>query len=230
MTGVQTCALPISESALQLGSENDLPTTQQITFSLKSTAPFPRNGRIEIASLDDSLHTELTVAAGTLVLQDRHTLLGTLDPLKTFGTSAFGPLRLRAVNPEGISGSWISLATLVRLPTFTNLKCTPEVTAACTLSGTDLYLVDSIAADAAFTTPTPVPEGFVGSSLPLSRPASLPLSLSATRPVSATIYLRLRDDAAATNSMTIPVLAIPAPSAAASAAVGAQPNGQTSKR
>jgi hypothetical protein len=219
-----------AESALQLGSENDLPTNQQLTFSLKSTAPFPRSGKIEIASLDDSLHTELTVAAGTLVLQDRHTLLGTLDPLKTFGTSAFGPLRLRAVSPDGISGAWIPLATLVRLPTFTNLKCTPELTAACTLSGTDLYLVDSIASDAAFTSPTPVPEGFVGSSLPLPRPASLPLSLSATRPVNATIYLRLRDDAAATNSVTIPVLAIPAPSAAVSATTGVQPTGQTSKR
>jgi hypothetical protein len=221
----------MNDSALQLGSDNDLPTNQRITFSLKSTASFPRNGKIEIASLDDSLHTELTVAAGTLVLQDRHTLLGTLDPLKTFGTSAFGPLHLRAISPEGISGSWIPLATLVRLPTFTNLKCTADVTAACTLSGTDLYLVDSIASDAAFTNPTPVPEGFVGSSLPLPRPASLPLSLSATRPVNATIYLRLRDDAAATNSVTIPVLAIPAPAAAVvSTTAGVPSSGQASKR
>ncbi len=94
-----------------------LPISQQLTFSLRSTTPFPRDGKVEIANADDSLRTDLTVASGSLVLQNSRTLLATFDPLKTFGTSAFGPLRLRAVAPDGTPGDWLPLATLVRLPT-----------------------------------------------------------------------------------------------------------------
>jgi hypothetical protein len=43
--------------------------------------------------------------------------------LKAFGPSASGPLRLRAVAPDGTAGDWLPLATLVRLPTLTALTC-----------------------------------------------------------------------------------------------------------
>ncbi len=195
-----------ADSAIRLASDNDLPINQQLVFSLKSPTPFPRSGKIEISNADDSLRTALTVAAGTLVLQDPHTLLGTLDPLKTFGTSAFGPLRLRALSPDSVAGDWIPLANLVRLPTLTDIHCTADVAAACTLTGSSLYLVDAVGPDPALNNPTTVPAGFVGTTLSVPRPTDIATNLTAGRPANTTFYIRLRDDPTAANPITLPVL------------------------
>jgi hypothetical protein len=62
----------------------------------------------------------------------------------------------------------------------------------CTLSGSSLYFVDSIATDEAFTNPTRVPEGFVGSSLEVPPPTG------------AAYYLRLRDDPSTVTTVILP--------------------------
>lgn len=182
------------KSPIHLADPDDLPIDQRLTFSLKSDDAFPRDGKIEIANADHSLHTMLSVAAGTLVLQNPHTLLGTLDPLKSFGTSAYGPLRLRPIAPDGTTGDWLPLVTLVRLPDLKDIHCTAVPTAPCTLAGDKLYLVDSIATDPSFATSTTVPDGFIGTSLSLQRPSK------------TGFYLRLRDDPAAANTVTLPVI------------------------
>ncbi len=180
-----------THTVIELANPDDLPLDASLTFSLKSVANFPRTGKIEIASADDSLHTTLSVGSG-LVLQNPHTLLATLNPLKAFGTSAFGVLRLRAVAPDGTAGDWLPLATLVRLPVLTAVHCPMETAKTCTLTGSDLYLLDSIAVDPAFATSNTVPEGFVGTSIPMPRPAG------------NTFYVRLRDDPAASDPVTLP--------------------------
>ena len=187
-----------STTPIHLADRDDLPADQQLTFSMKSVAPFPRAGKIEISNSDDSLRTILSVSSGNLVLQNPHTILATLDPLKDFGTSTFGPLRLRPVSTDGTTGDWIPLVTLVRLPTFKDLRCPPETAQLCTLTGSSLYLVDSIATDSDFTSPIAVPEGFVGTSLTLPRPAK------------TGFFLRLRDDPTAANTVTLPILPQPA--------------------
>jgi hypothetical protein len=110
---------------IKLTSQDDLPVGDVLMFSLKSAQPFPRTGRIEIASPDDSLHTTLSVSdsSDSLILSGPETLLATLQPLKVFGPSAFGPIRLRAVAPDGTAGEWLPLVTLVRLPTISSLYC-----------------------------------------------------------------------------------------------------------
>ncbi len=183
-------------SSIHLADQDDLPVNEQLVFSLKSADPFPRTGKLEIANADETLHTTLTVASGNLILQNPHTLLVTLDPLSAFGTSAFGPLRLRAVAPDGTAGDWLPLVTLVRLPTLKDLHCPPDATQPCILSGSALYLIDSVATDPSFTDPTAVPEGFVGDTLTLPHPANPKTGF----------YLRLRDDPSATNSVTLPIL------------------------
>ncbi|GGA58338.1 hypothetical protein GCM10011507_07140 [Edaphobacter acidisoli] len=187
-----------SDSPIHLADPDDLPLKSDLTFSLKSAEPFPRTGQIEIANTDNTLHTMLSVSTGTLVLQNPHTLLATLDPLRSFGNSAFGPLRLRAVAPDGTTGDWIPLATLVRLPDLEDVHCPADATAACTLDGDNLYLIDSIATDPSFTAATTVPDGYIGATLSLARPAK------------TGFYLRLRDDPAAANLVTVPVT-IPRP-------------------
>ena len=191
-----------SASPIQLSTPDDLPLGAQLMFFLKSAASFPRSGQIEIASEpaagDEALHTSLTVAAGTLVLEDAHTLLATFDPLKTFGPSTFGPFRLRALSPDGTEGEWIPLATIVRLPTLTALHCAANPALDCTLSGQGLYLIDSLATDLAFTAETKIPEGFVQPTLQMPHP------------VAGVFYLRLRDDLKTTHVVTMPVSVDPA--------------------
>jgi hypothetical protein len=184
----------ISQSAgspIHLANADDLPISQQITFSLRSKEPFPRNGQIEIAGADEALHTSLTVASGSLVLQNSHTVLGTFDPLKAFGTSAFGPVRLRALGADGTPGDWIPLATLVRLPTLDSLHCPPDAAAPCTLTGSSLYLVDALSVTPDFATPIDVPEGFVGNILNLPRPPK------------TGFYLKLRDEPDSANLVSL---------------------------
>jgi hypothetical protein len=268
---------PKTPFAIKLASADDLPVSDSLIFSLKSTQPFPRDGKIEIASPDGSLRTTLSVASSdanaSLILEGPRTLLATLQPLKAFGPSAFGPIKLRAVAHDGSAGDWLPLVTLVRLPAINGLSCPvatpvpqPSQTAApmasaarspaasptpstdtgaatnvpaapsdstaapsqavsvshmpessalsptattsekpaataspatsapatCTLSGSGLYFIDSIATDAAFTVPARVPEGFVGS------------SITVPPPTGGTYYLRLRDDPTPVDTVTLP--------------------------
>ncbi|WP_334266779.1 hypothetical protein [Edaphobacter sp. HDX4] len=187
-----------SSPQIHLANPDDLPVTQKLTFSLHSSSPFPRNGQIEIANADETLHTNLTMSSG-LVLQNSRTLLGTFDPLKAFGTSAFGPVRLRPVAADGTAGDWISLANLVRLPNLQEIHCPTDPAAACTLSGSDLYLVDSLANDPGFTNPIAVPEGYVSNTLTMPRPPK------------SGFYLRLRDEPASANLVNLPIQIARAP-------------------
>ena len=203
-------ALPYP-SPIQLTSADDLPLGAQLTFFLKSKEKFPRNEQIEISSRDSGdptapsdppLKTTLTIAAGSLILEDNHTILATFDPLKTFGPSTFGQFRLRAVAADGTPGEWLPLATIVRLPTLTDLHCPSAVAQPCQLSGSGLYLIDSVSSDEAFTNPVPVPEGFVDTTLVIPHPP-----VAARSPVTgpATFYIRLRDDPASADVVTLPL-------------------------
>lgn len=180
-------------SPIHLANNDDLPIDQKLTFSLRSEMAFPRDAKIEIASQDGSLHTTLSVPSGTLILQNSHTVLATFDPLKSFGTSAYGPMRLRPVASDGTAGDWIPLATLVRLPGLDSVHCPSDPSATCTLAGSQLYLVDAVATDQAFTTPIDVPEGFVGDSISLPRPPK------------SGFYLKLRDEPESANLVNLPI-------------------------
>ena len=138
--------------------------------------------KIEVASEDETFRATLEVSEGNLVLQDNETVMGVFEPLKSFGPSAFGPLRFRAVAEDGRRGDWIPLATLVRLPTLKEVRCPDSPDKQCRLSGSNLFLVESVASDPQFTHNVPVPAGFVDS------------SLSVPRPNGTLLYLKLRDD------------------------------------
>jgi hypothetical protein len=181
-------------SAVHLASPDDLPQDGRLSFVLKTQIPatFPRSEKIEVASADDSFRVFLSLADGNLILQDPQTVLAVLNPLKSFGPSAFGPLRFRPVDHD-LSGDWQPLATLVRVPSLKDVRCPDSPDKQCTLSGTNLFLIDSIASDAQFTRPAPVPPGFVNS------------GLSVPRPNGTLLYLKLRDDPAFINVVALPV-------------------------
>ena len=162
----------------------------------------PRAEKIQIAQVDTQegempLETTLSVAGGTLVLQDAHTVLATFDPLKIFGPSTFGAFQMRAIAPDGTEGEWIPLARIVRLPTLTAVACPADVTQSCNLSGSSLFLLDAVATNAGFSPETQVPEGFVDQNLAMSRPDA------------SGFFLKLRDDPDTAQFAVVPITILP---------------------
>jgi hypothetical protein len=201
---------PAGSPEITLSSADDLPLSAPLTFTLKTAQPFPRSGRVEVETVDGTLRSVLTLApSGGLVLQDPHTVVATLDPLRAFGPSAFGALHVRAIFPprkhdedqaaektateDDSSSNWLPLGTLVRLPQLSTLQCPADPTAACTLSGSSLYLIDTIAPTPAFDDPAHVPDGFTGATLTVPHPAA-----------AGTLFLKLRDDPTPINAANIP--------------------------
>jgi hypothetical protein len=180
---------------VHLGSADDLPLEQRLVFFLRSQEPekFPRNERIEVAATDGSFSTVLGLADGSLVLEDAKTALGVVEPLARFGSSAFGPLRVRAVSADGVTGDWLALGTLVRLPGFKELHCPHATAKPCTLTGTNLFLAESIAASPEFDNAAEVPPEFTGTQLSVPHPAN------------GLLYVKLRDDPATVQTLTLPV-------------------------
>ena len=170
---IRTRSTPKNDNtALRLTNNDAIRVDQPITIVLKSSTPIPRTEQIEVATVDGSLSAKLDFASGALVLQDQHTLRVTLDPLKVFGPSVFGPVRLRALQPGMDPGDWVPLAVLVRLPTVDSLMCPSDPAKMCTLNGSSLFLIDSVGTDEIITTPTTVPEDFTDSSLAVPHPVN----------------------------------------------------------
>ncbi|MGA8090654.1 MAG: hypothetical protein WCA10_25490 [Terracidiphilus sp.] len=195
-------------SPVHLGSPNDLPVDGRLVFFLKSKTPanFPRNEKVEVAAADNSFHTTLSVSDGTLMLEDANTALGVVEPFSKFGSSAFGPLQARAVSADGVAGEWLSLGTLVRLPGFKELHCPHSVSRPCTLTGTNLFLADSIAASPDFDNAVNVPADFTGTQLIVPHPAG------------GVLYLKLRDDPDTVQTLALTVMPI-TPGTSAPAAI-----------
>jgi hypothetical protein len=205
--GIQedTSAAP---SPVQLGSTDDLPVGGRLVFFLKSTVPakFPRNQKVELAATDGSFGTQLSLADGSLILADAKTAMGSVEPLSRFGPSAFGPIRLRVLSADGASGDWLPLGTLVRIPGFKELRCPRAIARPCTLTGTNLFLTDSIAATQDFESPTEVPQNFTGTLLNVPHPAN------------GVLYLKLRDDPTTVQTLTLPITLITSAESKAAAA------------
>ena len=182
-------------TAISLGSQDELPLDGQISFLLKTEIPsrFSQSEKIEIATVDESFSALLTFVDGSLVLRDSEDLVATLEPMKAFGPSAFGPLQFRPIDGDGGKGDWQPLAVLVRLPLLKEIRCSASPDKPCQLTGANLYLIDSVASDPQFTHTAPVPTDF------------LDATLSVPRPGESGLYLKLRDDPSAVSTATLPV-------------------------
>lgn len=178
-----------------LGSPDDLPVQGHLVFFLKSTTPshFSRDEKVEVASADSSFHATLDLADGNLMLEDSSTAVATVDPLKSFGLSAFGPLRARVVGADGAAGDWIPLGTLVRLPGFKDLRCPRAQSRPCQISGSNLFLAASFSATPDFADPTEVPLDFTGT------------ELEVPHPVNGALYIKLRDDPSTVQTLNMQV-------------------------
>jgi hypothetical protein len=214
--------------AVTLGAKDDIPLDGKLNFVVQTKDVFPRDQTIEVATADGAVHTALSLASNTLILQDEHTAVASLDPLKAFGQSAFGKLQMRPVSGDGTPGEWTPLGVLVRTPEITAIHCAapapaatgatpapaPATPATCTLDGTHLFLVQSFGASKDFTAPAEVPTGFYENTFAVPTPTD-----------GSTLYLKLRDDPSAVATVTLPTPipkpAPPAPEPATAAAASA---------
>ena len=210
--GVQEDA-SAAPSPVHLGSPNDLPVDGRLVFFLKSRVPvtFSRDEKVELAAVDGSFHTDLSLSDGSLMLEDTKTAMASLAPLTRFGLSGFGPVAVRVMSAEGVPGDWITLGTLVRLPAFKDLRCPRAINKPCLLTGTNLFLASSFAATPDFSNATDVPADFTGT------------QLNVPHPMNGSLSVRLRDDPTTVQTLTLPIIPAVLPPGSQTTTATAQP-------
>jgi hypothetical protein len=187
-----------ADSNIQLADQGAVPQDATLTFAVRAQSPaaFTRDENIEVATADESNTTVLSFNNGGMVLENAQVAMATINPAKTFGPSAFGPLQFRVVT-RAVAGDWQPLGSLVRLPALKDLSCPPTPELACKLSGARLYLIDSVSGDPQFTHSARVPEGYLGTALPVPHPEG------------GSLYLKLRDDSSVIHPITLAVQPLP---------------------
>jgi hypothetical protein len=185
-------------SNIRLDDASELPQDATLIFSIRTLSPasFAHDESIDVATADESSGTVLNLVNGGVTLENAQVAVATLVPAKAFGASTFGPLKFR-VNIKGITSDWQPLANLVRLPTLQALQCPQTPDLACKLVGLNLFLIDSLSGDPAFTHPIMVPDGFLAGALPVPHP-------------SGPLYVKLRDDPQVVNSTLLMAQQLPA--------------------
>ncbi|HEX4196503.1 MAG TPA: hypothetical protein VHZ26_03590 [Caulobacteraceae bacterium] len=177
---------------IALADPDEAPRGARLVFSIRAQAPaaFSPGDKVEVATADGAFSTVLSLKDG-LVLEDSGVAVATLDTAAAFDASAAGPLRFRLLDGD-VAGDWTPLATLVRLPSLAGLSCPGGAAEACQLTGSDLFLLDSVSSNAAFDHPVQVPDGFPGDALSVPHPAA------------GRLFVRLRDDPKAVDPVTFP--------------------------
>jgi hypothetical protein len=184
----QAGVLPVT-----LGAQDDIPLNGKLVFVVQTEAVFPHTQTVEVATANEAAKTVLSLAAGNLVLQDEHTALATLDPLKAFGQSAFGKLQMRPIAADGTPGDWTPLGTLVRTPEISAVECTTPDAPTCTVQGKNLFLVQAFSASKDFAKPVEMPTGYSEGNFKAPTPAD-----------GTTLYFKLRDDPNSVATLTLP--------------------------
>ncbi|SDF38570.1 hypothetical protein [Terriglobus roseus] len=210
LTLVSMNATPAQEGGtlpVMLSGKDEIPLHGKLTFVVTTKDAFPSTQKIEVATDKESFKTTLSLAENNLVLQDQHTAIATLDPLKAFGQSAFGPLAIRPITADGTTGDWIRLGVLVRTPEISDVKCTGADAPTCTVDGKNLFLVQTFGAGKDFAKTADVPTGYAQGELAVPTPSD-----------GATLYLKLRDDPNA-----VAMIKLPSPAHAAASPASAPP-------
>ncbi len=180
-------APPSAGLAVVLGGDDAIAQDARLTFSLRAegTTRFSAGDSVEIGAVAGGATTSVASGRG-LTVQDERIAVASVEPGKALGVSAHGPLRWRLVQ-DGVAGDWVPLTTLVRVPGLAGVTCAET----CTLAGSDLFLIDSVAENAGFVEAVRVPEGFTGGTLVVPKPAG------------GMVFLKLRDDPAVVATVAV---------------------------
>ncbi|VVT21773.1 conserved exported hypothetical protein [Sphingomonas aurantiaca] len=177
---------PASGLPVVLAGDTAIAQDARLTFSVRAEGTrFSPGDSIEIATADGTMTTSVTSGRG-LTVQDNRIAVASVEPGKALGVSAHGPLVWRLVQGD-VAGDWVPLTTLVRVPVLAGVTCNTV----CMLAGSDLFLIDSVAASSGFAGAVRVSEGYTGGTLAVPQPAG------------GTLFLRLRDDPAVTATVAV---------------------------
>jgi len=115
-------------------------------FFLKAKVParFSRNEKVELAAVDGSFDTELSLADGSLMLEDAKPQWVAWNRCN----ASFLGLRAGSLARhfgDGATGDWLPLGTLVRLPGFKSCACPPCAGQAMHVERNQSILADSFA-------------------------------------------------------------------------------------
>jgi hypothetical protein len=105
-----------------LGAKDDIPLDGKLTFVVQTKDAFSRTQTIEVATTDGSVHTSLSLATNNLILQDDHTAVATLDPLKRLANQVLADckcVQLRRTVRRGIGHHLAYLSAPRRSQPFT---------------------------------------------------------------------------------------------------------------
>jgi hypothetical protein len=196
---------------IDLESRDLLPENGEIVFSVKAGAgtQFGARDLVEVASAGGEAAVRLGVGRG-LALESAQVAVATLKAAD-LAPGTVGSLRFRVVHNEAgqgeVAGDWQPLAMLVRLPRIESIRChngtkqdvsstkqdidDTQPADSCTVTGRDLFLIDIVGGDAAFTKAAAVAPGFTGATMTV--PAA----------PDGRLYLRLRD--APTSAVSVAV-------------------------
>ena len=185
---------------IQLSDPGEVPQDATLVFSIRTQSPaaFVHDESVEVATADESSTAVLSASGGGLSLENAQVAVATLSPAKTFGPSAFGPIKFRVLS-RAVPSDWQPLANLVRLPVLRALECPSTPETACKLSGSSLYLIDSVSGNSQFADAVQVPEGFLGQALPVPHPSA------------GALYIKLRDNPQIINPIRLTAQELPAP-------------------
>lgn len=151
---------------------------------------FTAGSKVEFeAGLDGT--DKLLAATDAVTLLDPSSAIISFEPARLLGSGAFGRLRMRT-RLDGRDSAWLDIGTLVRTPRLTSLSCPPAVSQPCQLNGEQLYLLDAVSGDPAFSAATRV--AF----------ATLATSLMVSRPTADRLFLRLHDAPDADAAVDLP--------------------------
>jgi len=191
---------------IRLGGKDDVPRHAKLTFAVRTGPSTTFTGResLEVGTANGAFTAELSAADG-LMLQDPQVAVASIDLQKRFGDSAFGPLQFRIVK-DGVASDWQPLGVLVRLPQISAVVCSTGHNASCALKGANLFLIAAVAGAPGFDKPVAVPDGFAGDTLTVPHPRA------------GKLYLKLRDDPTAVDTLVTSPQTEPAQGAKAAGA------------
>jgi hypothetical protein len=183
-------ATPGSSIPFKLGSDAEVPSTAELTFSIQGdkASHFTGGETVEVIAEAGGETARLNATNG-LTIVDNHVMIARMKPAASLGPSAFGPLRARIVR-DGAVSDWLPIGTLVRLPEVRQLRCPAQPAADCTLVGDNLFLLDSVSSTSTFEHAIQVAPGYPSSTLQVPRPPD------------GGLYIRFHDAIDVTNRLS----------------------------
>ena len=179
-----------SSLSIDFGASDSAPLGSKLTFSLQAIGPthFSKRTIIQLSTDGGDSYSSISPHSD-LVIEDQRTAVVHIDTAKYFDISTHGQLLVRIDSDDGVS-DWVPITFIVRYPTIIDYGCPSIGEGKCWIRGENLFLIQTISSDEGFHDPVEVPPGLTASEFEFRNEGS------------QSVFLRLRDNPAATLKLT----------------------------